>query len=199
MVRELPLVVRFHDRTRAGAVQPRERRGIVAQVGVPKRRGQREDHPMMIRVARLAVARQRAVGEDRMLGIVQHQLIFRRAVERRIHRPAGFHVRVADGSKVLGAGHEQPGNLHRAKRLGRAANAWRARAERNRRFDARVGELLSAHRQSFAAHRLGRHRAEGMAGHPDLLQVQPAGERMGFVRVPGFELVQHSGNVLHAQ
>src|SRR5450432_1310841 len=45
---ELPPVFCLHDRARAGAVQPRERIRITAQIRIPKRRGQRENHPMMI-------------------------------------------------------------------------------------------------------------------------------------------------------
>jgi hypothetical protein len=54
---KLPLVVRFHDRPRAGAIRLRQRGGIVAQIRVPERRGQRENRPMMVDVVWLVVAR----------------------------------------------------------------------------------------------------------------------------------------------
>ena len=88
MVCRPPPVVRFHDRARTGALQPCECLGIAAQVRIPKRRGQRKNHTVMIRVARFAFARQGTVGEGRMLRVMQHQLIFRRAVERRINSQA---------------------------------------------------------------------------------------------------------------
>src|ERR1035441_2539944 len=53
MVQQLPVIVRLHNRTRSRAVQPRQRLGIAPQVGVPERRGQRKNHAMVIRVARL--------------------------------------------------------------------------------------------------------------------------------------------------
>ena len=56
---------------------------------------------MMIRVARLLVARQRAVGEDGMFRVVQHHFILRRELQIRINRQAGFHVFMADGRHSL--------------------------------------------------------------------------------------------------
>src|ERR1039458_7921765 len=144
MRRKLPLVFRFHHGTRAVAVQPRQRGGVIAQIRVPECRGQRENHTMMIRIARLLVTRQRAVGEDGMFRVVQHHFIFWRAHEIRIHREARFHAGIADGCHVLGPGHQQPRNFHRAKRRGRAAGFGRAGSERNRRRDARIGETLAA-------------------------------------------------------
>ena len=59
----------------------------------------------MIRVARLLVARQRTVCKHLMLGVVQHEFVFRRTLQHGINRQAGFHIRVTDRRDVLCACH----------------------------------------------------------------------------------------------
>ena len=44
---------------------------------------------MMIRIARLAVAGQRAIGKRRMLRVIEHHLILRRAMQRGAADPTG--------------------------------------------------------------------------------------------------------------
>ena len=154
---------------------------------------------MMIGVARLVVSRQRAVRKHRMLRTVQHDLVFGRSVQRGIHRQPRLHVHVADRRRVFRAGHQLPGNLHRAKRLTRVAIARCARTEYHRGLDPRVREFLSAQRQLFAADGLCRDRAERMARHTDPFQIEPARQRVGLPIVPGFKLIQHDANVLDAQ
>ena len=106
---------------------------------------------MMIRIARPVLARQGPFGEDGMLGVVQHQFIFRRAVERGVHRKARFHVHVANGRDVFGARHEQPGNFHGGEGLVRTEGARGAGAEHHGGLDARVSEALSVGWQSLTA------------------------------------------------
>src|SRR5688572_33057526 len=59
---KLPAVAVLEDRAGVGPLQPRQRRRVAAEVSVPERRRQREDHASVVRVALLLVPGQRAVG-----------------------------------------------------------------------------------------------------------------------------------------
>lgn len=59
----LPAILLFQDRPRAVAVQPTQCGWIVADAGIPERRGKRQDGAMVVRVASTTFTRKRAVAE----------------------------------------------------------------------------------------------------------------------------------------
>ena len=93
---------------------------------------------MMIRIAWRMITGQRAIGKRRMLSLVEHHFIFRRAVQRRINRQPRLHVGLPDGRGILRPCHEQPGNLNVAERSFRARRYRCARTEDDRGANASI-------------------------------------------------------------
>ena len=94
---QLPLVSRFHARARACAIEPREGLGVPSQVRIPKCGGERKNHLVMIRIARLMVTRQRTVRKDRVLGVVENEFVLGSAMKRGVHCQPRVDIRLTDG------------------------------------------------------------------------------------------------------
>jgi hypothetical protein len=132
---------------------------------------------MMICVAPPAIAGERAIGEDRMISVVEHDLIFRRGVQRRINREALFCVRHADRRHVFCSSHQQPRDFYIAEGALRRFGFRRARTHDDRCPNSWIGQFGAAHKERLPGYRLGRNRAERMAGHPDPRQIHSVRER----------------------
>lgn len=73
------------------------------------------------------------------------------------------------------------------------------RTHDHRRLDPVVGEPSADQGKRLARDGLRGLGTEGVARHADMPEVEPAGERMAGLAVPGLELVEHPRHVPHAK
>lgn len=193
----LPDVFGFQHRAGVFSLEPRGGGGVFLERGVPEGGGEGEDGLMITGILDL-LASHRALTEVHVGGSVEDDLPGRGFLQVGKHFESIFGFLISNRAIILGAGHQQTGDLDVAEGLGGVAEGRWAGTHHHGGIDSWFGEGKFVARKFLPRDGLGGVGTEGVAGHADGIEVHTAVEGMFLVLVPGGKGCDHERYVLTA-